>query len=491
MSATIQDNATGLTSRVVIARNAAAMLASDVGIRALSAVGVVLVARSLGPRAYGILSVALAFAAIAAYFSDLGLTHLTIQYGTRPGADLGRMLGTILKVRILLVAGVALFSLGVILRFYSHPEQRAVMLSVVLPGICGTAMQGFASSYFWANQELHIMAAIKTGNQLFAAAGLLAAFLFRWPVRGVAAVYGSTALAGGLACLWLLGKRAPRMYGWNPAVLKGLTAFTIGGVTGSALPQIGPLIMERVATAVEVGYYAAASRIPSFLCAIPGALGIAWYPQLFRAAARDARQHLTLCTDQLKVNLVLSCGLSLPLALNARPVIRAVLGPAWEAATGAVLAILCWMVVLNSLCIAFGDALTTAGLQARRACVYVAALAIGCGLFLALASRRGALGGAAAAVTTQVLLIAGLVMANPRGNALLKAAARRSFRPIFLAGSCCVLLHIVLGDGLFSCAAGIGTFFLVAMTSDAEMRASALRCLAELSSKRKCECKAA
>jgi O-antigen/teichoic acid export membrane protein len=457
-------------SKLLIARNAAALMLSDVVIRALSAVGVVLVARSLGPRSYGILSVAIAFASIVAYLSDLGLTHLTLQQAARPDADLGAILGTVFRVRMALVVVVVLMSVAAIVVLYPDPEQRFVMLAVVLPTICGVAMQGFAASYFWATQELHVTASLKMASQIFSAIALVVAFVFRWPVRSVAAVYGITSLLGGFTCLSMVHRRAPRMHGWSPWMLKGLTAFTIGGLTGIALPQIGPLIMERVTGAGQVGYFAAASRIPALLYAIPGCLGMAWYPQLFHAGSRDSTQHFALSTDQLKLNAILGFGLSLPVALYAGPLIRAVLGLSWEAPTAPILSLLCWMVVLNSLGTPFADALTTKGLQARRAWVYLVALAIGSTLFAALAAKGGARGAAEAAVITQTLLTIGLVAVNPSGPALVSAAALRFVRPVCLASASAFLLYLVLPSRVISAVLCFATYCLVAVASDFELR---------------------
>ncbi len=459
----------------IIARNAAALMVSDVVVRMFPAIGVALVARSLGPRAYGILSVALAFSGIVAYLSDLGLTHLTIQHATRPNADVGCILGTISKVRLVLVIGVAFASLAGILVLYPEPEQCAVMLAVVLPSICGVAMQGFASSYFCAMQDLHITAGLSTASQVFSGIALVLAFFFRWPVRGVAAVYGTTSFLGGIAFLWVVWRRAPKMDGWDPGILKGLTAFTVGGITAIALPQLGPLILQRVTAATQIGYFAAAIRIPGLMYAIPACLGTAWYPQLFSAGARDPAQHFALSVDQLKINAILGFGLSLPVALYSGPLIRMVFGSSWEAPTAPILSLLCWMVLLNSLSTPFADVLTTKGLQARRACVYVAALVIGSVLFAALASTRGALGAAAAAVIAQVLLTVGLILVNPSGRALLSAAGQRFLRPVFLASGCVFLIHMLLPDSVISAALSVATYFLVAVTSDIELRTAARR----------------
>jgi O-antigen/teichoic acid export membrane protein len=457
-------------SRRIIARNAAALMLSDVIVRVLPAIAVVLVARSLGPRAYGILTVALAFSGIVGYLSDLGLTHLTVQHITRPNADVGRILATVFKVRLFLVLAVLLASLAGIWVLYPKPEQRTVMLAVVLPSICGIAMQGFAASYFWATQQLHVTAGLKTANQVFSAIALALAFLFRWPVQGVAAIYGLASLLAGFVCLWLVWQRAPKMSGWDMGILKGLTSFTVGGITSIALPQLGPLIMERVTAPVEVGYFGAASRIPGLLYTIPGSLGMAWYPQLFRAGSRDAAQHFALSVEQLKLNAILGFGLALPTALYSKPLLHTVLGPSWEGPTAPILSLLCWMVVLNSLSTPLADALTTKGMQTRRAIVYVAALAIGSILFAALASTGGARGAATAAILTQILLGVGLVVVNPSGHMLLSAASRRFLRPVCLASASVFIVHKALPDSLVSAGLSLGTFFLVAVASDLELR---------------------
>jgi O-antigen/teichoic acid export membrane protein len=470
-------------SNTTIAKNAAAMMVSDVGVRAFSALGALLVVRSLGPRAYGVLSVGLAFSAIVSYLSDIGITGLTIQQITKPNVDIGCVLGTVLRVRLALVAVVALVSWFVILLAYRVPEQRFVMVAVVLPSIGGTAMQGFAASYFWATQEMHITAGLKIFSQVFAAIALFLAFFFRWPVRGVAVIYGIASLLGGIACLLLVSKRAPKMRGWDPQFLKGLTSFTIGGVTGIALPQLGPLILQRVAAATEVGFFAAASRIPVLLYAIPSCLDTAWYPQLFHAGSRDSAKHFALSVNQLMINSIVGVGLSLPVALYSHVIIRTVLGPSWEASTAPILSLLCWMVALNSLTTPFADALTTKGMQNRRAGVYAASLVVGAFLFVGLGSARGALGAAAAAIATQVMLSIGLILVNPSGGALLLAGIQRLFRPTVLGTAGAFGIYALLPNMLFSVPVCSATFFLLAAAADKELRSGAMKLVEIVQSK--------
>jgi hypothetical protein len=133
------------------------------------------------------------------------------------------------------------------------------------------------------------------------------------------------------------------------------------------------------------------------------------------------------------------------------------------------------MVVLNSISTPFADALTTKGLQNRRACVYVAALVIGSVLFAVLGSTRGAFGAATAALITQSLLSVGLVLVNSSGRALLSAAGRRFLRPVCMASASVFIVHLVLPDNVISCGLSVASFFLVAVVSDIELRTVARR----------------
>ena len=47
------------------------------------------------------------------------------------------------------------------------------------------------------------------------------------------------------------------------------------------LPQLGPIILEKVSTYNQVGFFGAASKIPAVLYQIPGVIAAAFYPRLF------------------------------------------------------------------------------------------------------------------------------------------------------------------------------------------------------------------
>lgn len=247
----------------------------------------------------------------------------------------------------------------------------------------------------------------------------------------------------------------------------------MGGIAAMALPQIGPILLERVTDGAQLGSFGAASRIPSALCSIPGAVGMAWYPQLFHLGKHREDEHLELCAQELKIIAILGIGLALPLALSPEFIIRLILGNAWVALTAPVLSTLCWMAVLNSISGPLGDALTTKGLQTRRALIYSVALSLGVGLYSWLGRTAGALGGGRAAVITVSALCVGLILANPTGLKLVAVALRRSALSIIVASAATIGIRLALPQSIASIALSFTAFFVLAISVDTEFRQSA------------------
>ncbi|MBX6394875.1 MAG: flippase, partial [Alicyclobacillaceae bacterium] len=246
-------------------------------------------------------------------------------------------------------------------------------------------------------------------------ATLFLGMALRWPLSLLAPVYGFSSIAGGLLSLWLAARRVSFFAGWSRTLLDGLWAFTLGGLVIMMLSQMGPLVLERVTDLVQVGFFAAAFRIPSVLYQIPGVLAEAYYPQLFAYGNRgDVRAHLQLNVLELKSMSALGLLMALPFLLYPDWWMRVLFGEQWVAASGA-LEILSWMVVLQSVNYPLADALTTKGMQGRRTGVLAVVLVVGLVAYVWLGSRLGSTGGALAALLTEAVAMIGFILANPTG----------------------------------------------------------------------------
>lgn len=83
----------------------------------LAAVATILYARFSGASEYGILSVALAFAAIVSYFTDAGISQTTIREGTKPDADISSIMFAYTKIRLFLFLVSHYFQLCLLIFF--------------------------------------------------------------------------------------------------------------------------------------------------------------------------------------------------------------------------------------------------------------------------------------------------------------------------------------------------------------------------------------
>lgn len=459
----------------IILGNAVSLFISNVLVRLVSAAAAILIARYLQVHDFGILSVGLAFSAIAGSFTDLGLTHTLIREGTKPGADHPRLVSSFLRIRLVLALATVGVSAVLIGGLYSDPFLRRILYLTVIPAVFGAALQGVGNIYFQIIQKMKYTALISGISGLITAGALFAGIAFHWRLELIAAVYGFSGLIGGTFSIWMVTRRIPIRHGWDPALLRGLLAFTAGGFVVMFLPQLGPLILEKVAGLQQVGYFAAAFRIPAMLYQVPGILAAAFYPLLFRLGnEQDLPAHLELNTMELKLMSLLGMLMALPFLLYAPWWIATLFGPGWAPVAG-VLKVLAMAVVLQSINFPLADALTTTGLQPRRTAVLTLALLWGWAAYYFLGSRYGSQGGGLAALAVEGLLTVGFLLANPNGPRLFTRGLRYNlpvFGLVYLTGMwwgrrLSPWLGIPLTEALFA-------LFVLALDQDLRRRVLAL-----------------
>ncbi|HEX2949394.1 MAG TPA: oligosaccharide flippase family protein [Armatimonadota bacterium] len=409
---------TSINSRIIT--NASYLFISDIFVKLFTAVATIFVVRYLGSTKYGFLGVALAFSAITGYFTDLGITQTLIREGTKPNPDIPHLVGGALKLRLILAIIASIINIVLILLLYKDVLIRNVTLLISIPTIWGVSLQGLGTAYFQVIQEMKYSAVIRCVSGLVTASTLSFAVIFHWPLIHLAVAYGLSSLIGGMLSLHLVRKRVPILGGWHPGILNGLWAFTIGGFLVLALPQLGPLILQRVANMQEVGIFSAAYRLPTALYAIPGIIASAFYPQLFNYGVVDSQKHFQLSVRELKYMGILGLCLALPMALYAEWIVHALFGAKWDGTTTAqTLSILAWLIAFQGINYPLADALTTQGLQSCRIATLGISICTGITLYFLLGSHYGATGAAFAAITIEASLLIGYTLANPQGKVLL------------------------------------------------------------------------
>lgn len=332
-------------------------------------------------------TVALAVSAVICYFTDAGLTHTFMREGTRSNANISVLISSYLRIRLVLAIIISVLFAIFAQFFYTDAYLRAMVYWVVLPTMFGATLQGVGMAYFQVTERMQFTAIISVLQGVTAAAALLLGMSFKWSLMMVAAMYGISSLVTGVIAFIMTIRYTTIHKGWNKGILDQLLIFTVNGVIIMLLPQLGPIILEKVSTKAQVGFFGAAYKIPAVLYQIPGVIAAAFYPKLFAFGnENNIDEHRKLSQFELKLMSFLGMGISIPFIADPSFWIVTLLGEKYAPA-GDALAILAFMVILQSINYPLADNLTTAGQQWKRATTMAIGLAVAIISYIILGSQ--------------------------------------------------------------------------------------------------------
>ncbi|HDR8248397.1 oligosaccharide flippase family protein [Bacillus cereus group sp. Bce039] len=402
-----------------ILKNASYLFVGNITVRFVLAIATIFFARYVSPSDYGMFTTALAVSAVICYFTDAGLTHTFMREGTRSDANISVLISSYLRIRLILAIVISVLFAIFAQFFYPDAYLRAMVYWVVLPTMFGATLQGVGMAYFQVTERMQFTAIISVLQGITAAAALLLGMSFQWSLMMVAAMYGVSSLVTGVIAFIMTIRYTKVHKGWDKGILDQLLIFTINGIIIMLLPQLGPIILEKVSTYNQVGFFGAASKIPAVLYQIPGVIAAAFYPRLFAFGnEKNIEEHRKLSSFELKLMSFLGMGISIPFIADPSFWIVSLLGEEYAPA-GDALAILAFMVILQSINYPLADNLTTIGQQWKRATTMTIGLVVAIIGYIVLGSKYGMMGAAAAAILTEITLLIGFTLFIRKGMQLL------------------------------------------------------------------------
>lgn len=390
-----------------IIKNASYLFAGNIGVRLITAISTILLARYIGPKEYGVFSIAIALSTITGYFTDAGLSNTFMREVTKKHAVLSELISSYLRVRIVFGVFASIVAYVFITLSYDDPYLVTIVNWIVYPTIIGMTFMGVGISFFQAKEKMGLSSLITVVQGVGSASALFLGMAFDWPLTIVSKAYGSSFIVAGIFAICLVLKHSPIHKGWNKSLLDQLFVFTVNGIIIMMLPQLGPIILEKVSTLTAVGYFSTAYKIPAVLYQIPGVIATAFYPRLFSYGNElDYVNHRGLSNIELKLMSFIGIGISIPFIVNPQFWIVTLLGDEWKRASDA-LAILSFMVILQSINYPLADYLTTRGQQSKRTLVMTIGLVVSITSYILLGKNFGLMGGAFSAILTEVTLLLG------------------------------------------------------------------------------------
>lgn len=278
-------------SRVTFARNAAALLAGQVGTTALAIVLSAALGRSLGATDFGIYYLITTMATFAYVFAEWGQPLLVIREVATAPQRSGELLGTALALRVALAVGLTVpAGLGAWALGYGP---RTTWLAVLL--IAAMLPLFLAQAYgmvFRARDQMGREAAVSVSNKAVALCVALPALALGAGIPGIILALGVAGVAA-LAMAAHLYRRlaAPPLQVSSRTARELLTAGTpilAMSATIAVQPYLDVIILSKLAPAAVVGWFGAAKMILGTLTAPAIILATAAYPRLVRASGTDA-----------------------------------------------------------------------------------------------------------------------------------------------------------------------------------------------------------
>lgn len=340
---------------------------------------VVVCPRVLGVEGYGVFTLALAVAGLAASFADFGMTAFTVREVARQvhrGARYVTNL-TLLRMGMLVVAGSGALAAALILGY----EAPVVVAVVLAAGYwLGVGVATYARAFLRAHEAFR-EEAVATVIERVGAVTVGAIGLFWW--GGAQGGLAGMALGVGLAAAWTLRwvMRTYARFDWRlvsgafvQKSVRGMVPLGVSGLLVMVYLRIDQVMIEAFLGNEEVAVYGLAYRFLEALVILPSIVATSvLYPRFARFAASgddaEVRRLITIGSVGL---LVVAAGVVGVGGVLAPWLVEVATGDAQFMPAGGLLRLLLWTFPLTCL----SNVLISAYLAARRERVPLVALSL-------------------------------------------------------------------------------------------------------------------
>jgi O-antigen/teichoic acid export membrane protein len=367
----------------------------------------VLIARSLGPDAYGAFVTVVAMAALLGPFSSLGTPNLFIKNVRSGKREASVCWGN--GILLTVISGTLLSALGLGLSVLLHLKTVPFAVTIVcIADLVLLKVTELAAFGFTALDQMKQTSIQSVVASLLRLAGIVILIvtthlvtLHLWVI-----VYLLTTLLGMMYAIW----KGSRVWGRPVIDLQALREdaaegvfFSVAGSATTVYNDIDKIMLSRLADLAATGVYAAAYRVIDVTMTPVRSLAAAAYPQFFRKGVGGMAQTYPYALSLIAKTAIYGSLASTGLWLLA-PVLPHILGTKYEAVVPAVR----WLALIPLLrCVHsfLADALSGAGLQRTRTGIQVLVALINIALNLVILPRYSWRGAAWTSVGCDGLLV--------------------------------------------------------------------------------------
>ncbi|CAN5296908.1 flippase [soil metagenome] len=397
-----------------LAKNAAALAVGGIAAQAAFVLVEVLIARRLSQELYGVFSTVFVLTSLSLWVVDAGLGWKLVQDGSRRAAEIPRLLGTSLVLRVMIF--LALYPLAVgLVSLSGYGEQTVVLFSIFFSYALIMVVQDSLVSVYAAQQRMEVSAVFQGLTP--AVICVLVYFLIEKTHSINSVAYAYLAGSGAVTLCWLIWT-AMRVRPWvdfrgMPDILKGSYQYGLSGLLTMAFYRIDIVLLSLLRDMSEVGIYAAAAKLLDLAGKIPILAARVVAPMLFQKSHEDPAGYRKICNAMLRAAAGVAMAVALTFNLLAEPLILFVFGEKY-AASAIILQVLGISFALRFVSIALQTVLSTSDLHARRTQALGLGTAFSVGCNLVLIPLYGAIGAAGGVILGNIVIILAFLAAARR-----------------------------------------------------------------------------
>lgn len=369
-------------------------------------VTVALASRYLGLRPFGALTTGMAYAALFAVMTDLGLSTVVTREVSRDPDNEHQVLGTGLGIGFLLAVVAISLGLGLMTVVYGGPGNAAVRQAIVilLVQVLVAPLTGISRAFFTARQRGYVIAVgdgtLSVGMAVFTAIAVVLGLGYHAVLIGIGASYVVQALV--LTAIALRAGARMRPGRWGGLRLIAL-ALPLGGVLllNYLYFRLDVLLLSWLKGDVDVAVYGLAYRVLEGLMVLPSYLMLALFPTIVRN--EDDRPRLAAIVGVALSGMeAAALGMAALMAIFSREIVL-VIGGAEFYRAAPVLAVLAVALAISYLNGVYGGALMALGRQRILLWLSLAPLVVNLIANLALIPPLGVDGAAIAVVLSEIV----------------------------------------------------------------------------------------
>ncbi|MER1984401.1 MAG: flippase [Solibacillus sp.] len=389
------------------AKNALWLIFEKIFNMSISLVTLALIARYLGPEKYGMLTYAIAFVALFAIFSTLGLDSVNVKSIVQKEAKEGTILFTSLCMR--LIGSIIIIVLSLVAIIVTGIEDKTqIILIIMMSGVYIFRSLEVIEYWIQAYQNARLSSLVRMVVAFISAVLKVCVVYLDLGILLLGFIYIIDVILIGLGLIFVYMKFREQKSKWKfsfeyvKSALSQSWYLIISGILVTCYTQLDKVFLGNLASKEDLGIYMAALAVSSLWIFIPQALINSFKPVIMRLKTLDEKAYIIKIQQMYSTLMVINIICAIMVFLFSDLIIAILYGEKYGAASN-LLTITVWAGCFSVLGTARGIWMLCEGIQ-KYSIFYLGFGAVfSIAMNLILIPKFGPLGAAITILCTEIL----------------------------------------------------------------------------------------